>query len=559
MKITLVGLDGQQFTLRLPRDEGGEHVVTLVDTRRLRGTYEHDDTRFALDPVEADLIVCDIAWQLAAGPLHLAGPATLGATTLDLDIARGDRTPGLTGEARCASAAIPSFSLTRAGMNLQGTVNLTALDARHDLARNTWTLLTESLILGSFAIELERMKVALISADARLDVLRSGPDGLHLAIHTLRIDGLTLSFGDIILKADTAALTGLRLTQDAAGKLQIDVTGVALTDLSVDAGARRIQVPSLNLDTLRYAPEGVSFEHGALDTLSLWIDSFTTSSDAASTQPEEAPLPAGVRRTLGLDLPFLDHLNARIEADVVVDLKLPLIKRRVATHRMRLDVNSGVFDFKQLEGGLSKLEDAMFDFEVDDRGLLLEFDAVVMKRELVHWPLDASGLALARQRKVRARTFARPTVVTGAPQANHEPESERSVALHRITVQGIVFDGGLAGASSLPLLAGTLRLGRADTHALGKLRVTGSLVHDPAQRAPSTELALELSRLDVALDNLAVGEHTLTLSQLSLAQVSDTVLRFQGLKPAALKTTLRDLQVQGFVLKAPTPPALSSQ
>ena len=145
MKITLDGLDGRNFTLRLPRDAGGEHVVTLLDTRALRGLYAHDATRFSLDPVEADAITGEVAWVLADGTLHLGGPAVLGPTRVDVDIRRDDATPGVTGEARCAALDAPVTRLHRAGLELYGALSFAALSARHDEAAGGWVVATDAL------------------------------------------------------------------------------------------------------------------------------------------------------------------------------------------------------------------------------------------------------------------------------------------------------------------------------------------------------------------------------------------------------------------------------
>jgi hypothetical protein len=78
-------------------------------------------------------------------------------------------------------------------------------------------------------------------------------------------------------------------------------------------------------------------------------------------------------------------------------VRLPVIHRRVATHTARLAIAAGAIDFKELEHGLSLLEDTILDFEVEDRALLLERDAVLAKKRLFAWPLDAPGVARTRR------------------------------------------------------------------------------------------------------------------------------------------------------------------
>ena len=265
-------------------------------------------------------------------------------------------------------------------------------------------------------------------------------------------------------------------------------------------------------------------------------------------EPAAEP-PPGTRKVLGLDLPLLDGLDAKVEADIVVDLKLPVIERRVATHRLRLAVDRGVIDFKQLEGGLSTLENAILDFEVFDAGLMLELDAVVVKRELLLWPLADEGMRLARQNKVRLRTLACPTMVVPAASPKDDDDAPSPVALRRVEVKDIRVEGALRSASLLPVGDGTLRLGVGDTHALGRLRVTGAVAYDPDGAPPDTTLSVELADLDVGLDAVAVGARRLDVSRARLGQVADAKVTLRGVRPRAVTATLRAVEVEGFRLR----------
>jgi hypothetical protein len=359
---------------------------------------------------------------------------------------------------------------------------------------------------------------------------------------------LTLTTGDTEVKAVGATFTGLRVTRDEAG-LTLAADAVTLTDVALSSGRRRLRSPSLHLGSLRYAPDGVSFDRLAADELSFAIEGLGEGT-ASPEAPDEPAL--GTRRTLGLDLPLLDHVDARIEADIVVDVKLPVIAGRVATHRLRLAIDDGALDFKQLERGLSRLEDAILDFEVVPEGLMLELDAVVVKRELLLWPLDAEGLRLARQNRVRLRTFAQPTMTVRPPSPRSdkekEKESESAVALRRIEVQGLRIEGGVDGASTLPLAGGTLRLGADGVVALGRLCVTGSLLHD-ARTPTDTTLSIDLADLDAGLDAIAVGERRLDVARLRVGQLTEGRVTFCGFSPRAVTGTLRAVELTGLRLR----------
>jgi hypothetical protein len=549
MKITLDGLDGRNFTLRLPLDDNrGEHVIALHDTKRLRGLYDHDATRFSLDPVEADAIVGEVAWVLDGGSFHLAGPASLGATSIDLDIRRDDQPPAVTGEARCASLDAPVTRLHRAGLELYGALSFTALVARHDAAADVWAVTADTLGARTTSLAQEPLHARVESLDVRALVARLGGGTTALTLADLVVRDLTLTTGDTEVKAVGATFTGLRVTRDEAG-LTLAADAVTLTDVALSSGRRRLRSPSLHLGSLRYAPDGVSFDRLAADELSFAIEGLGEGT-ASPEAPDEPAL--GTRRTLGLDLPLLDHVDARIEADIVVDVKLPVIAGRVATHRLRLAIDDGALDFKQLERGLSRLEDAILDFEVVPEGLMLELDAVVVKRELLLWPLDAEGLRLARQNRVRLRTFAQPTMTVRPPSPRSdkekEKESESAVALRRIEVQGLRIEGGVDGASTLPLAGGTLRLGADGVVALGRLCVTGSLLHD-ARTPTDTTLSIDLADLDAGLDAIAVGERRLDVARLRVGQLTEGRVTFCGFSPRAVTGTLRAVELTGLRLR----------
>lgn len=511
MKITLEALDGRNFTLRIPLDGGrGEHVIALHDTKRLRGAYDHDATRFSLDPVEADAIVGEVAWALAEGSFRLAGPAVLGATHIDLDIRRDDQTPGVTGEVRCASLDAPVTRLERAGLELVGALSFTSFHAAHDVTTGRWTVTAQELV----------------------------------------VRGVSFAVGETAVRASAATITGLRLSRDATGAMTVEADAAELTDVEVGNGGRRVRSPSLRLGALRYAPDGASVGQLIADELSLAIEGLAADGGERAA-PQEAPSnepAAGTRRTLGVDLALLDGLEGKVEADVVVDIKLPLLKHRVATHRVDLEIADGAIDFKQLEHGLSPLEDAIIDFEVVDEGLQLELDAVVVKRELLLWPLDAEGMRRARQNRVRLRTLVRPTMEVRAASPRDDGDGDPSVALERLELRGLRLEGTLRGGSSLPVAGGTLRLGGAEGKALGPLRLRGEVVHDVTKPVPDTELAWEIADLDVGVDALAVGARRLDVERLHIGQITEGRITLHGMRPTAVTATLRAIALKGLRL-----------
>ncbi len=503
MRITLESIDGQQFTLRLPRaSDGHEHVVALHTTRRLRGVYAHDAHSVHLDPVEADEVVGEVAWLLRPGALHLAGPMRLGSTSLDLDIALDDRTPALTGDARCASLSVPDLRVTLDGVKVRGAIDVTALHARHDPATDVWTV-----VASAFGAQ-----------------------------------GLSLTMGGLTVQAAAVNLVGMRLTRSAEG-LVVMADEVTLAGLEVVDSRRTVRVVDARVTGLRYAPDGVSFDRVDAGELSIALDGL----DEPSSEETTAVAAEKSSSKLGIDLPLLDGLHGRIEADTSVDVKLPVIHHRVAKHRARLTVNDGCINFKDLEHGLSKLEDAIFDFEVTHDALIFELDALLVKKTLLSWPLDGAGLARAHRDQVRLRTLIQPTLALptgGGDDDEGDGEREKSVALQRVEVRGLVVEVGLSDASTLPVGGGVLRLGAADAVPLEALRVRGELVHDARQEDAPTDVHVEVRGLDLGVDGVAVGGGRLELARLSLGHLTDGAVTMRGFKPTAARATLRDVSLR---------------
>ncbi len=237
---------------------------------------------------------------------------------------------------------------------------------------------------------------------------------------------------------------------------------------------------------------------------------------------------------------------------MVVDMKLPVLERRVATHRLRLDLREGALDFKQLEGGLSPLENAILDFEVEDAGLMLELDAVLVTRQLVLWPLDVEGQRLARQGRVRLRTFAQPTVAARAPAARAPTR-----AATRPWPSAASKSRTSAPTSPSPArrpsrsARATLRLGAEGAPALGSLRANGSVVYDPAAAPPETAVTFELADLDLGLDALALGDRRLDVAPPASGSSPRASSPSAASRPTGASMTLRALDLRGVTLRSP--------
>lgn len=574
MRITLDSLDGKQFTLTLPRDDDGrEHLIKIDHAHRLRGVYAQDDVVVALDPVQVDQLIGELLWQLDGGYVHLAGPMSFGPTDLDLDIARGDRKPPATGRASLEVISVPTLRYVKDGLVVQGLVNATRVAAQHDLGVGAWRV-TAADVSGQ-TLQVSHPKTSptvesLVLRGVEADVGDEGSFSIRAAEVTAKVFSIAVS-GATIKVADGLA-KGLTVARTASGEVAVDVDELILRGIEVRDAHRDGRLGSVaRVTKLRYAPEGVSFERLDADELGVAVDGLDDGSqESTESRPESNNEDEGngAARKLGVDLPLLDHVEGHVSADVKVDARVPVIKRRVATHQIRVALTDGTLDFKQLEGGLSFLEDALLDFEVEENALVLELDALIKQKALVSWPLDEEGLARANNNRVRLRTLAQPTLAVGkddgkgngdaegskAPEGS-EDKGDSPVGLNRVDVDPLDVELHVGGPTQVALpTGGGLRLGLEGADAVGMLRVHGSLAHDTEKPPAPTEVQVEVENLAVGADDLAVGQNRLSIGRVTLGRLADATVTFHGLKPAAARGTFRELSVQTFTLRTPPSP-----
>jgi hypothetical protein len=119
-----------------------------------------------------------------------------------------------------------------------------------------------------------------------------------------------------------------------------------------------------------------------------------------------------------LDWNLFDGLSGRVDVDLGVVLKLPVLERR-AVHEFRVAVDRGTVDFRKLERGLAGLEDSLLDFSVRDGELVLELGVPLLPtrgfgRRLIAWELPAAEQPLANDDRVRLARLAQPRILVGS-------------------------------------------------------------------------------------------------------------------------------------------------
>lgn len=552
MKISLESLDGRTFELTLPREGGEAHRIALQVATRLRGVYLHEDTKIALEGAKLDEVSGTVIWQLAHGPLQLGGLQG-SMLAVDLLIPRGAAPhPGPSGEVTAASLVVPAFELTVGATPtlVRASLACRELTAKNPAQPDGWNLQVLDLAGERIAVTKEGLAVELARLGAeQLTIEIGGALTTAFTAATLTLQELTLRLPNLALRIGAARIERARVVLAADGP-QIEAQRIELREVDVMVpGERTVRCPGAIIASgVRFA--GGDFVCNKIEVSALDANVRLSPQETVAEAPESqtalaaqsnAPKPP-------LDLSLLDGLQGQVNADLTVDVKIPFLSRRVATHKMRLDVRDGTIDFKQLEDGLARLEDALLDFRVRRGALALELKGI--KKTLLAWPLDASELAVAeRDDRVRLRTLAKPDLPAKS-EPDEPPTSsgkDRSVGLSRLDVEpleiALRLDGGHTFTYGERL---ALRLGARDRPAIGRLGVQGAVSYAPSARTEAQTLSIDLQALDVGLDKLVTGAGKLRIGRVALETLTDLALTLQGLTPALLKGSLRGLTLESL-------------
>jgi len=568
MRISLESLDGRHFVMELPLDQSPDrqHVISIHNAANLRGIYRQDDNVIALEGAKVDELVAEVIWHLASGPLKLAGPLTGGGIALDLVIPRGENTASPSGRASCASLVVPALSVTAgdasAPVHVTGRIAAREFSAANPAEPNAWHILTTELDCAKLSVTKTGLEVTLdrllgdrINADV-------GGGATSARVTSASISNLSLQLPAFGIRVAQAKLQDLRVVNDASG-LTLEVGQAEFSGVTVRIGAGEGEQHVRTSGAIRV--RGFRFAQGSVTCARLEVEDATISAllagkETEAVAPERAQNEEGAAEKPFVmpDLGFLDALHGLVNADLTVDIKLPFISRRVATHKLRLDVRQGTIDFKKLEDGLSLLEDALLDFHVRKNALVIEVKGV--KKTLVAWPLDAEGLALAEKDRVKLRTLAQPDLPKDtAPKEPAPPPStsgkDKSVGLSRLDVNGIEVQLGMSGGRTLALPQVKVRLGNSEAPALEQLTLQGSLSYAPDEAPSRTEpktLRASLRGLHVGLEKLQAGAATVSVGVLALQELRDVNVTMVGLKPTKLEGAARGLVLESVEYRNPT-------
>lgn len=530
MDLNVADLAAQGLDLSWDGPRGAERRVSLAPSEGVTGRYAISPDEHRLDAAtDRELVIAGVTWPLIEGGIRVTGDAPLSRLAVDLVIPRGGG-GGTEGEVGVGAMSVPAVE-----------VELPSLDGPLRLAG-----------------------LAMLETAMAFD----GKGGLAVVADGGELDRLVLSVGGTEVALEGIALQGIKARRHE-GAWAVQIATATAEWLRIETGSISLKATKVTLRRLGLRGSDVTL--GNLGAAQVELRHPELGQGAEPAETEEPAEPEAERAPL--DLAALDRLNGKIDVDVTADTTAPIIGGRRATHHFRLRVDHGAINYHRLEKSLSKLEDALLDFRVKDRRLLLLADVPFMplsKKTLVSWPLpDAEELALAAQHLVRLRRLfdyrlpnrgsEAPTNARGrsvhpkAQQQTQQKNAKKSFEVRELRFDGIDVELRLSGGDRVALPAGgAILLGAPNRPAIGELGVTGAVRYTAAE-APAGALDIRAERLRMGLEQMAVGSRRLDLDRLSSDEVRARI-DFAGLRPTSLVLELIAPRLRDLTLRAAPSP-----
>lgn len=491
MRISLDQLNSQALSFELPGASGGAGKrVSIHSFLGLRGTLVTEGGALTVSKLGVERAALD-ALRLVFGTVTLGAEGDSLFTEVSGGLRRDD--DGLDLDVRAKGVEAADFHLDVGSVHLRSALTIAQMRLRQ----------SEEGILDGKRAELENFRMKL---------------------------------GALEVRADEACLSGVHLGWGGTG-FWIEFAHLEASVVRISTELGTFAVKGLSIRNL-------SFRGGRITARKVGIEKVEGSLDLApSTKPKRRARKASPADTKPLfDLALLDGLTGEVHVDVGVDLTVPVIGRRRATHRLRIPVDHGTIDYMKLEGDLSTLESNLLDFSLRERALVLERGIPLLPtrgrgKPILVWELDAADYALAEKRRVRlsvlpkAKPFRDPNEEsTGGKE---ETASKSKLALRELTLRPLRLRMRLAPRE----LEGALR-----KLAFESFELSGNVIH-PRKDETTDEgwLRAHFSGLKVVVADVPVGTGVLRQGRLRVGVVEDIDVRLDGLRPRTGKMKMREL------------------
>lgn len=509
MKLALRSLDASGLSLALPmggKDEPSPRIAVRT-AKGLGGELETKDAGFSLRGLSADSVELD--------RLHLDFETVVLAVE-----SRGE--PGAPGVLRRVTG----------GVAHEGHV---VIDAEAGEVHAT-PLRVDVTTVG-----------VRVEGEVHVESMRLSVDDGRGEVSGLRVQMRDFSFtwGEIEVRAPRAEARGMLIGWGELFVLEIDVLDVPELDLLLRSPEMRIRARKVRLERARIHGGEIELGSASAEAISLSLELGEKSADEPATAPD-----GEAKAKKGVDLSLLDGVDGELNVDLFVDLSLPILGSRRATHRFRVPIEAGSVDYIRLENDLSTLESSLLDFALRSDGtLVLELGIPFLPtrgrgKPIVVWQLTPEDRALAERRRVRLALLPEARLAGDDGERREAPPRDKedsSFALRKLGFRSI--DTTLSLVAPSHVLTGPV-----EKLAVHRLRITGDVEYD-ASATPPGEIRGEAQRVSLALRPIALGAGELSLPSLEIEKAPSFIAKFSGVSPRTITAQLEGIALADFAYR----------
>ena len=347
-------------------------------------------------------------------------------------------------------------------------------------------------------------------------------------VRELLFEGLEGRLDTLRWTADSASFGGAWLRDDA-GRFDISVERIEMPDgirLTRASSGVELLAPQISLHEMRLTVTGPFGR--------------STREPPARPAPTEEPAPLRQDR-----LRFLDSLSGRIYLTVRVVLDLPVLGKRTLDQQLKVAIQEGSLDFRELEDSLDWLEGRFIDITHDDNRLALQWKVPIVgrARDLVWWQLDDEAATLASFGRVPVRSLA-DFRIKGGGNGEKPANGERKGVLQSLAIQSIDVAIGLVAPRSLAVGNGLILFGSDDLPGMVDLKVQGSI----NDQGPG-KLTGAIGSVDTTIKDLRLGPLLLTADRLHFDGLDRLEVTFEGFRPVKVTMVVHRVTATNIAMR----------
>jgi hypothetical protein len=266
--------------------------------------------------------------------------------------------------------------------------------------------------------------------------------------------------------------------------------------------------------------------------------------------PTQTPPPPSSPVSRQEKLRFLDSLSGRIYTTLKVQLDLPVLGVRTLDQQLRIPIQEGSLDYRQLEDSLDWLEGTFLDIKHEDQRLKVQWKVPIFGagHDLISWALDTDASTLASFGRVPVRSLA-DFRLPGADKPPTESEvGRRRGVLKAFTLDKIEVALSLLAPRHLEVGNGTIMFGGEDQPGMVDLKASGAIRDRGAGAIKGA-----IGSVDTTVKDLEIGPLVLSADRLHFDSVDQFEVEFDGFSPTSITVVVHRVTATNLAIKIGKP------